>query len=174
MHILGVILAALGVVLFILWRMQQAANASRDIADAADEVRGLMRGWSWRRKANTNPLDLIDDPREAAAVLMVAAAQSDAPISERERAAMLEQMVVRFGATQGQADELLARARWLAREATDPGEVMRRLYGVVSEKLGPGQRAELIEMLEAVAAADGRRDETLDGDIRRFAQRLNG
>ena len=85
MHILAILGAVLGVVLFMLFRMQQAANAARDIADAADEARGFFRRWGWRRKQATNPLDTIDDAREAAAAMMVATAQSDGSITERER-----------------------------------------------------------------------------------------
>ncbi len=35
MHILGGLLAAIGVILVILWRMQQAAHAARDVAETA-------------------------------------------------------------------------------------------------------------------------------------------
>ena len=58
MHILSALGAAIGVALFFLWRMQQASTAVRDGANAAGEVHGLFRRWSWRRRANVNPLDL--------------------------------------------------------------------------------------------------------------------
>jgi hypothetical protein len=61
MHILAALGAVLGVLLFVLFRMQAAANAARDIAGAADEARGLFRRWGWRRKLAKNPLDTIDD-----------------------------------------------------------------------------------------------------------------
>jgi hypothetical protein len=66
MHILAILGAVLGVLLFVLFRMQQAANAARDIADVADEARGLFRRWGWRRKHLAHPLDAVDDAREAA------------------------------------------------------------------------------------------------------------
>lgn len=172
MHILGALLAAIGVILAILWRMQQASHAARDVAETAGEAKGLFRSWMWRRKANVNPLDLVDDPREAAAVLMTAVAQADAAISERERASIETQMRERFDATPVQAEELLARARWLTRNATDAAEVMRRLTPVIRTRLGPKEQGELIAMLEAVAAADGRDDASVAQDIRRFAQSL--
>ncbi len=172
MHILGLLLAAIGVIGVVLWRMQQAANATRDLADAAGEVRGLVRGWQWRRKAHVHPLDLVDDPREAAVVLMASVAQADAAISERERAAIVQLIKQHFGATDAQADELLARARWLIRETTDPAEVMRRMTRVVREKIGHAERGELLQMLDAVSAADGRQDETVAQDIRRFGKSL--
>ena len=50
MHILAILGTVLAVLLFVLFRMQQAANAARDLADAADEARGFFRRWGWRRK----------------------------------------------------------------------------------------------------------------------------
>ncbi|MDX2157045.1 MAG: TerB family tellurite resistance protein [Hyphomicrobiaceae bacterium] len=172
MGILAALGAAIGVILAVLWRMQAAAHATREIAEAASEVRGLFRSWSWRRKANVDPIDLIDDPREAAAVLMAAVAQADAALSERERTVMLMEMTRRFGATGEQAEELLARARWIVKDTTDPAAPMRRLTRLVQEKLGHKERAELVAMLEAVASADGCADEAVARDIRRFAQSL--
>src|SRR5262245_4224348 len=131
MHILAAIGAVLGILIFVLFRMQQAANAARDIADAADEARGLFRRWGWRRRLAKNPIDTVEDPREAAAAMMVAAAQSDGSITERERSAITAEMVKRFGATQAQADELLARGRWLVQDRTDAAEVFRRLTPLV-------------------------------------------
>jgi uncharacterized tellurite resistance protein B-like protein len=101
--------------------MQQAANAARDSADVANDARGLFRRWSWRRKHAKHPLDTIDDAREAAAAMMVATAQSDGGITERERLAITAEMTKRFGATPEQAEALLARARWLVQDRNDAG-----------------------------------------------------
>jgi uncharacterized tellurite resistance protein B-like protein len=172
MHIIAILGAVLGVALLILFRMQQAANAARDIADAADEARGLFRRWGWRRKQLRNPLDAIDDAREAAAAMMVAVAQSDGGITERERAAITAEMGKRFGATERQADELLARARWLVQDRTDAGEVFLRLTPLILRACGPTERSDLIEMLQAVARADDRSDEVLARDIARLVHSL--
>ncbi len=127
MHIIAIVGAVLGVLFLVLMRMQQATHAARDLADAADEARGLFRRWGWRRKQLGNPLDAVDDAREAAAAMMVAVAQADGAITERERAAITAQMGRCFGATPQQAEALLARARWLVQDRTDAGEVFRRL-----------------------------------------------
>jgi uncharacterized membrane protein YebE (DUF533 family) len=120
MHVLAAIGAALGVALFFLWRMQQASNAARDVANAADEVHGFFRRWSWRRKANVHPLDLVEDPREAATAMMVIVAQTDGALTDKERGAILAQVSEHFGATSRQADELLARGRWLVQQRSVP------------------------------------------------------
>ena len=46
MHILAAVGAVLGVLVIVLFRMQQAANAARDIADVADDARGMFRRWA--------------------------------------------------------------------------------------------------------------------------------
>jgi len=172
MHILAAIGAVLGVLIFVLFRMQQAANAARDIADAADEARGLFRRWGWRRKLAKNPIDTVEDAREAAAAMMVAAAQSDGSITERERSAITAVMVERFGATQAQADELLARGRWLVQDRTDAAEVFRRLAPLIKRSCGPTERSDLIDMLRAVAEADGRADDVVMQDIAHLTHTL--
>ena len=172
MHILAILGALVGVLLFALFRMQQAANAARDIVDAADEARGVLRRWSWRRKHITNPLDTVDDAREAAAALMVVVAQSDGGITERERSAITREMIKRFGATPDQAEALFARARWLVKDSADAGEVFRRLTAVIQRTCGATERSDLIEMLDAVARADSPADDIVIQDIARFARVL--
>jgi uncharacterized tellurite resistance protein B-like protein len=172
MQILAILGAVLGVLFLLLLRMQQAAHAARDLADAAGEARGLFRRWGWRRKQLRHPLDAIDDAREAAAAMMVAAAQSDGSITERERAAIAAEMGKHFGATPQQAEALLARARWLVQDRTDAGEVFRRLTPLILRTCGPQERADLIGMLRNVAAADGGNDDVLARDIARLSHGL--
>src|SRR5262245_45779852 len=172
MHILAALGAVLGVLIFVLFRMQQAAHAARDIADAADDARGLFRRWTWRRKFARNPLDTVEDAREAAAAMMVATAQSDGSITERERSAIVAEMVKRFDATPQQADELLARARWLVQDRNDAGEVFRRLTPLIKRTCGPTERSDLIDMLRAVAEANGNSDDVVAHDIIQLTHNL--
>jgi uncharacterized tellurite resistance protein B-like protein len=172
MHILAAIGAALGVGLFFLWRMQQASNAVRDVANAAGEVHGLFRRWSWRRRANVNPLDLVDDPREAATAMMVIVAQTDGALTGKERGVILAQVSEHFGATSRQGEELLARGRWLVQHSVDVGEVFRRLAPSIRKFCGAKEREDLIAMLNAVATADGTIDEHLQNDIAILRQHL--
>jgi uncharacterized tellurite resistance protein B-like protein len=172
MHIFAAIGAALGIALFVLWRMQQASNAVRDVADAAGEVHGLFRRWSWRRKANVHPLDLVEDPREAATAMMVIVAQTDGALTDKERGAILAQVSEHFGATSRQADELLARGRWLVQQSVDATEVFRRLAPSIRKSCSASEREDLIAMLKAVATAEGRIDEHLQKDIANLRQHL--
>ncbi len=174
MHIIAAITAALGVVLFVLFRMQQASRAVSDVTDAADNVRGFLRRLSWSRKANVNPLDAVTDPREAAAAMMVAIAEADGATSGEEKAVMSRLMSEHFGASAAQCEELIARGRWLVHGRVNVGETLRRLKAPIVKSCSPAEQRDLVAMLQAVAIADGRCDEAVDEDIRRFARTLQG
>jgi uncharacterized tellurite resistance protein B-like protein len=173
MGILAGLVAAIGVLLAILWRMQQASHAVRDIGEAAGDARGFFRRWAWRRKSGVNPLDAVVDPREAAAAMMAATAEADGALTERERVAILRFMVEKFGATPTQAEELLAQGRWLIKDRGDLGETFRRLAAPVRKSCTREEQQELIDMLSKVAAADGPADPTVIRDIKWLTQSLH-
>ena len=172
MHILASILGAIGVLIVILWRLQQAASIARDVADAAGGTGRAVRRWRWWRKVNVNPIDLIDDPREAASVLMVAVARADGDMSDTERKAITDQIEQQFGATPEQSIALFTRANWMVREGVDTREIMRRVMPVLQQSTTAEQRCSLIEMLNAIATADGRHDEMTTFDIYHFSKKL--
>ncbi len=172
MHILSALGAAIGVALFFLWRMQQASHAVRDVASAAGEVQGLFRRWSWRRRANVNPLDMVEDPREAATAMMVIVAQTDGALTGKECAVIQAHISDHFGATSRQAEELLARGRWLVQSSVDASEVFRRLAPSIRKSCSVAERDDLIGMLKAVATAEGPLDEHLQNDIAILRQHL--
>ncbi|TPQ48869.1 hypothetical protein C2U72_21480, partial [Prosthecomicrobium hirschii] len=71
MHIVIAIASLLGVVAFWLIRARSAADAARELTDAAETVGGALRRRKFRKAAETAKLDQIADPREAAVVLLV-------------------------------------------------------------------------------------------------------
>ena len=172
MHILVSLLGALGMGIFVLWRLQQAAYLARDVADAAGSAKGMFRRWKWRRKVNISPIDLIDDPREAASVLMIAVAQADGRVSDVERATIARQIKTFFGASDDQSNALIAQTEWAVRDGMDTSEVMRRLTPMLKKTTTPIQRGQLVAMLTATATADGKTDEMTAFDIQRFAKQL--
>ena len=56
MSIIMALLAALGGVGALLWRLNNAADATRNIAEAAGDISNMKRRWSWRRKAGVDPM----------------------------------------------------------------------------------------------------------------------
>ena len=172
MPVLMALVAVLGAIGVILWRLNAAADAAKGLADTAQDLAGLHRRWRWRRKAHADQLSLVDDPRMAAVAMMAAVAQADGAMTAAERVAILRLSVEKFGCTGKVAEEMLVYGRFLVRETHDPDNCFRRLTPLIQAKCGPQERADLLEMLRAVANADGPAGEHERQSIERFARGL--
>lgn len=174
MHYLLAILAAAGGIAGLLWRLHLASEAAKGMVETAGEARKFWRRHNWRRKlATDNPASLIEDPREAAAAMMAAVADADGVLSEREREAILEQSMNVFGLSQPESEELLAGGRWLARSAGDLSSFLRKLAPIIEKACDDAERAELMTMLDTVAAADGAAPEFVGDALERLRDRLS-
>jgi len=151
MAVLGLIGAAIAIVLGLLWRLNSAATAVRGLTDAAEDAHGFWRRLMWRRRLANDPLDMIKDPREAATAMMFAVAEADGALTASEQAAILVEMRGRFETTEQHVQELAARGRWDVRDVRDLDRCLARLDRV----LEADHRADVVGMLERVAAADG-------------------
>jgi uncharacterized tellurite resistance protein B-like protein len=60
----------------------------------------------------------------------------------------------------------------LVQDKTDAGEVFRRMTSIIRRDCGPKECADLIAMLESVAAAEGKTDSLVRHDIARLADTL--
>ncbi|MGI9406687.1 MAG: TerB family tellurite resistance protein [Hyphomicrobiaceae bacterium] len=154
MHILAGLLSALAVIGVIVYRLYMISQSrmGQDLADAAGGVQKHLRRRSWQKKLG-DPLRDIDDARVAATAMMVALAQSDSPLSEREEGVISALMKTNFETDDKLTGELLAHARWLVRDVTEPENCFRKVKPVILASCGEKERAELIEMMNAVAAA---------------------
>ncbi|MEQ9315618.1 MAG: TerB family tellurite resistance protein [Henriciella sp.] len=157
MHIL---LAIIGIVTFIAvwyWRIKMISGAARDGYDAAKGVANLPRKLTFQHKARKGGLDVVKDPREAAAVMMLEIARTRGAVNEMQEAAIRAEMIEHFEFTDAQADDMLTQAGWLTRQAPASHVVMGRMSDVVvrSPGMGPKEFDDLASMLENVAVADG-------------------
>ncbi len=172
MGIILALLAAMGAVGVVLWRIQAASDAAKGMIGAADEARGFFRRLSWSRKAGRHPLDLVSDPREAASAMMVAVAEYDGAMTDAERSLILGEMIDHFDATQQEAEELLARGRWLAKDVRDLDQALRRLCGPIESQLEAKERSDLIDMLRLVAGPGSSNDSVPHHAIKRLEEQL--
>jgi uncharacterized tellurite resistance protein B-like protein len=168
MAILGVIAALIGAVSFALWRLNAAADAVRNLTGAAEDAHGLWRRLTWRRKLAKDRLELITDPREAAAGMMVAVAQSDGALTERETAALTAEFRKAFEMTGAQASELLAQARWTVGEVRDLDRCLFKLGQVLDVE----QKRDVLGLIERLAAAEGAPSPALKASLDKFARLL--
>ena len=172
MGILAAILGAMGVIGVILWRLNQAADATRGLAETAQDLSNLSRRWSFRHKANADPMTLVDDPRVAAVTLMIAVAQADGALTATERAAILRTTIEKFSCSGKVAEDMVAYGRFLVGNSHDPANSFRKLLPVIQRGCGAAERTELVAMLRAVANCEGAPDTTLAHAIDRFARDL--
>jgi uncharacterized tellurite resistance protein B-like protein len=172
MHILAAIASVLGIIGVILWRLHMATWAAKGLAETADDASGLFRRWRWQRKLAKNPLDLVQDPREAAVAMMVAVAQSDGAMTDREQQAIMAELVARIGATERQAQELLAHGRWLTRDVRDVDHCLDKLASLIKRQCSPEQKRDVMQMLYSVANVEGHTGEIEGAALARVSREL--
>ncbi|MEZ5925350.1 MAG: TerB family tellurite resistance protein [Hyphomicrobiaceae bacterium] len=172
MGILMGLLAAMAAVGLLLWRLNAASQAARELVDTADEARGFFRRLAWSRKAKKHPLDMVEDPREAATAMMVALAQYKGPLTESQERLILSEMVSNFSVPTEEAREILARARWMTRDATDVHHTLSRLAPAIDKTCTTAEKRELIGMLKVVADPGDVRQDVLANAIKSLEDRL--
>ena len=106
-----------------------------------------------RVRDQTAPLRAIDDPRDAATVLMLLICRESEP-TEAE-AALIEQTLRTAFGFETELDERLSRARFVAGAADGFDQAGQIFSGLFRQRLTGEERDELIVMLEQVASLDG-------------------
>lgn len=149
MHIVLAILGVLGTAGFILWRIHLASQAARELADLAGEAANLPRKMRFRSKANRRTIETIDDPREAAAVLIYGAAACAGPVSATNREAITRDMAALFGIDDASAGELTARAAWHVDALADPLNAVNRLTDLIAVEAGREALSSLAPVIQA-------------------------
>lgn len=172
MGILMALLAAMAGVGVLLWRVNVASQAARDLVGAADDARGFFRRLAWSRKAGKHPLDMVEDPREAATAMMLALAQYRGPLTDHQLRLVRSEMVSNFGLPNEEATEMLARGRWLVRGEGDVHHTLKRLAPAIEAKCTPAERRELLGMLKVVADPGDPRKDVAASAIQALEERL--
>lgn len=95
----------------------------------------------------------IDDPRLAAAGIIIAIATMDGPISQAEIERLVGNAEDTFGVNAREALELVSLGRWLAREFGTNTEAVRQLSQTVLRTAGVEAGPDLVRIAEEVAVA---------------------
>ena len=122
------------------------------------EARARKRDEARRKKAleseRTAPLVAVDDPRDAAIVLMLLIARnSDAPT--REQYAAVEAMARSTFGFESDLTERMAQARFIASRADSFEQAAGLFSNLLKSRLTEAERRQLVEMIETIAAHDG-------------------
>lgn len=158
MHILLGLIAILATIGFWVWRLQMAKRGLDVAVDVAKTVANAPRRLAFKYKTGKGGLDLIDDPREAAAIMMMQVALArGGPLTPLQGDVIEAEIREHFQYTPGDAEELAAHASWVSQSCPPPQQTMTRLGRLIvnSSQLGPKEVVDLDAMLVAVSEAEG-------------------
>jgi uncharacterized tellurite resistance protein B-like protein len=144
----------------------RAAHAQRK------EVERLVRA---RDSERIGPLRAVDDPREAAVILMLLMARASGDPT-REQIAAIEKIVRATFGFEHDLRERMTQARFIASRADSFAQAAGLFADLFNKKLTLDEKRELVEMVEEVANFDGRREahvEALDVLARRVGVAAN-
>lgn len=157
MHILlGLLTLLVGIGVWV-WRLRMARQGLDAAADIARTVANAPRRLAFRYKAGQGGLDLIDDPREAAAIMMMQVALArGGRLTARQSDVIEAEIREHFEYTPGEAEDLAAHAAWVSQTCPPARDTMTRLSRMIvnSPRLGPKEVVDLDAMLVAVSEAE--------------------
>lgn len=159
MPVLLAIISAITVAGIWYYRMNAANKGARELLDAANDVRLAARRFGYKMRNKTHPTDTVDDPRLAAAGIVLAIAGMDSELTREEMDALIDQCLSKFNVDRTEAEEIVVFGRWLANSCNTKDEAVRRLSKRVLAKAGLEAATDLIDMIEIVAGPEGLRDE---------------
>lgn len=157
MHI---IVGIIGILTFIfVWysRLKMLGDAAKSGKKAFDTAKNLPRKRRFQAKARKGGLDIVDDPREAAAIIMLEIALARGALTDRQEAALRAETMINFELNEKDADRLITQAGWLARDAGASHVVVGRMTDFLSKVPGMGERnlRDLEQMILSVVDAGG-------------------
>lgn len=157
MHILFALLGFLGFIAVWYWRLKALQEVAKDGRKVAETVANLPRKMRFKNKSGKGGLAVVDDPREAATILMLEIAQARGTLTERQEAAIRGEIMHHFEFQESDANELITQAGWLSRNAGASHAVVSRMTDFVRRSPGMTNK-ELVDldgMLVTVSEAEG-------------------
>lgn len=152
MHVL---IAVLGAIAAAFWAFTYFVGAAREGREAMRDVHGAFRGAKWSKKVGQRMIENLDDPREAAAVLLYQIAAYDGAVTDRQRQAIVADMKSTFGADAETAEGLFAFARAATGQINDAANSLRKIAKPIIDQTTPDERRQLIDMMLKAAEIEG-------------------
>ncbi len=157
MHIILLLIGIVTAISVWQWRTQRAREVADELGTIAATAANLPRRLAFKRKSGKRGLDLVEEPREAAAVMMYQIARARGEVSAESRQVMSELMIDEFSIGEDDANALITHAAFILREGPVADAVMTRMTKVIlaSPSIGPKEIVDLDGLLVAVSEADG-------------------
>ena len=159
MHILIGLLTLLGGLAAWYLRLKAIGTAAKDIGNMAERAVNMPRKFAFARKASHTGLKTVEDPREAAAILLVliAGGHQEQDLKDAQIDIIHSETSTAFELTDEEADALLTHAVWMVRDVDVPAGVMKRMAQIIvkTPAIGAKELVELDAMLVATSEALG-------------------
>ena len=88
MHIIGILIGIIGFVAVWYWRLKMLGDVAKDGRKVAETIVNLPRRMMFKHRSGKGGLDVVDDPREAATILMLEVAMARGRLTENQQAAI--------------------------------------------------------------------------------------
>ena len=152
----------------------RASKGANEIADAANTLQNLPRKMRYRQKAGKRGLDLIEEPIEAATVLMIATARSDGAgrVSDAQSKAISRQLQSHMHLSQSDADDMVLQLRSLTQYLTQPDSALYPMVDILQSAVSREDARDLSAMLNHIADIDEPANADQLSLIRRFEERM--
>ncbi len=175
MHIIGIIIAVASAIFWVV----RAVSIARTAANAANTLRNMPRRMRFKNNAGKRGMDLIDNPMEAATILMVSVAKlsdyantHDGLLSGSSTSRIIATLKSYMKISAVEADELLTQMRWAVKDLAQPDTVLAPMTNVLSKAINRAEADDLSDMLSKIARADGEENSDQRAFITRVRERL--
>jgi len=157
MHVIVALLSFLGFIAVWYWRIKTLHSVAKDGRKVVEAVSNLPRKMRFKSKSGKGGLGVVDDPREAATILMLEIAQARGTLTERQEATIRGEVMHHFEFTEEDANQLISQAGWLSRNGGASHVVMSKMTDFIRNTPGMSGK-ELVDldgMLVVVSEAEG-------------------
>ena len=175
MHIIAIIIAIASAI----WWISRAVKGAGDVVNAANILRNLPRRRRFQKQADKRGIDLINNPMEAATILMISvaklsdyAAAHEGLISGASTGRIIETLKSYMKISAVEADELLTQMRWVVQGLAQPETALAPMTNILSTKIVRAEADDLSDMLRKISHADGKPNSEQRMFITRVRERL--
>ncbi|GAB5456098.1 MAG: hypothetical protein Hens2KO_23270 [Henriciella sp.] len=157
MQFLAILIGFFGFIAVWYWRIKALQQVAKDGRKVAETVANLPRKMRFKNKSGKGGLAVVDDPREAATILMLEIAQARGTLTDRQEAVIRGEVMHHFEFTETDANALIGQAGWLSRNGGASHVVMSKMTDFVRQSPGMTGK-ELVDldgMLVAISEAEG-------------------
>lgn len=166
------LLAIIGGIAALMWKVSLGIQAAKEIHSVAKGVANLPRKMKFRSQTGKDGIQLITDPREAAALLMLSVARAGGQVTKSQKDTIINQITGRFELSTTNAEELLTHVSWLSKDLPDADSAIDKMSKFLMQSVSNKELIELEDMLMQVAHIEGKPTSAQKQILNQFAKQV--